>query len=152
MRRLDSKAKQASLHTPSSPLKKIGSRPTTDWRSARPLDKDYYLNQQIPPGILLGFSSPLPRGSRNPTAKRPDSAHRRGYVAVYVYIYPRRGMHYASIRCICIELLLEGTFGGGRIRVMMRERESNAAHLRPAPASQQQQSGDRAECSWNMRD
>ncbi len=27
------------------------------WREICPLDTDYYLNQKIPPGILLGFSS-----------------------------------------------------------------------------------------------
>ena len=40
--------------------------------SVRPLDKDYYFNQQIPPGILLGLP-PLPRGSRHLTAIRPYS-------------------------------------------------------------------------------
>jgi hypothetical protein len=57
MRRLDSRAK-ASLHSSLPPLK---SRAETNCGLAicplYPLDKNYYLNQKIPTGILLGCSS-----------------------------------------------------------------------------------------------
>ena len=36
---------------------KSGIRTAMELITIRPLDKDYYSNQQIPPGILLGLSS-----------------------------------------------------------------------------------------------
>ena len=57
MRRLDVErryTKRAS--TPHSPPQKSGHT-NSNGVKIRPLDKDYYLNQQIPPGILLGLSS-----------------------------------------------------------------------------------------------
>ena len=48
--------KQSEPPTPHSPPQKSGHT-NSNGVKIRPLDKDYNLNQQIPPGILLGLSS-----------------------------------------------------------------------------------------------
>ena len=48
--------KQSEPLTPHSPPRKSGHT-NSNGVKIRPLDKDYYSNQQIPPGILLGLSS-----------------------------------------------------------------------------------------------
>ncbi len=57
---------KASLHSSLPPSKKSGRDQLRI--GDPPARQGPLLNQQIPPGILLGLSSPLPRGSRNPTA------------------------------------------------------------------------------------
>ena len=47
--------KQSELPLLTPPLKNRAEN--RNGLAIRPLDKDYYLNQQIPPGILLGLSS-----------------------------------------------------------------------------------------------
>jgi hypothetical protein len=63
MKRLDLRAK-ASLHN--SPPPKNWAE-TSNGLAIRPLDKDYYLNQQKHRGYCSVYP-PLPRGSRIPTA------------------------------------------------------------------------------------
>ena len=72
MRRLDLRAR-ASLHSP--PLKNRAK--TSCGLAIRPLDKDYYHNQQIPPVILLGLSSSSKgiKDSNNVTARTVREGH-----------------------------------------------------------------------------
>ena len=74
--------KQSEPPTPHSPPQKSGHT-NSNGVKIRPLDKDYYLNQQIPPGILLGLSSSSKgiKDSNGHTAIRKSSqsyAHARG--------------------------------------------------------------------------
>ena len=79
--------KQSEPPTPHPPPRKSG-HPNSNGVKIRPLDKDYYSNQQIPPGILLGLSSSS-KGIKDSNGHTAIRAQRtRSFGVEFVKNYP----------------------------------------------------------------